>query len=501
MSSRPRRSIVRPDYRSLANISVPRPSYCTSRGKENSSDSDKLYRLTVVEDEANGMVKVHYIGYSHEYDEWRSNEDIVELNVEDESSFDEQDSHDESNTIPAAPFSTNHQSLEQRWLHHLGFEVITPRRGIYYDGHEREDVVEYRKEYLRKMVKIGFIHFTNAPTESAKLAIPTDIDPPTLEKRSKTVVFFHDESTFNANDDQNLKWGVKGEKIIKPKSKGAGIMISDFVDEHQGFLALTDGEHQLAKQSDPEIKQYAREFLEYGESREGYWTRDKFIAQMERAIKIAEIKYPKTQGWRHVWVFDHSSCHAAMGDDALEVAHMNVKPGGKQRIMRDTTYDGKVQKMYYTVRGEKIAKGMKMVLEERGISTIGKNAGWMRETLAAHPDFRDEKCLVAHLLVNKGHIPVFLPKFHPELNPIERVWAHLKRYTRAHCYYSLQSLRKNIPLSYDSVTLENIQNHFRKVKHYMFGYLEGFAPGKDFEDTLKKYKVAVKSHRRIGVNE
>ena len=64
---------------------------------------------------------------------------------------------------------------------------------------------------------------------------------------------------------------------------------------------------------------------------------------------------------------------------------------------------------------------MKMVLEERGISTTGKNASWMRETLATHPDFQDEKCLVAHL-VNKGHIiPMFLPKFHPELNPIERV--------------------------------------------------------------------------------
>ena len=125
------------------------------------------------------------------------------------------------------------------------------------------------------------------------------------------------------------------------------------------------------------------------------------------------------------------------------------------------------------MRGENIAKGMKMVLEERGISTIRKNASWMRETLAVHPDFRDEKCLVAHLLVNKGHIPMFLPKFHLEMNPIERVWAHLKRYTRAHCNYSLQSLRKNIPLSYDSVTLENIHNHFRKVKHYMFGYLEG----------------------------
>ena len=49
---------------------------------------------------------------------------------------------------------------------------------------------------------------------------------------------------------------------------------------------------------------------------------------------IAEIKYPKEDGWSHVWVFDHSSCHAAMADDALDVSKMNVKPGGKQRIMR-----------------------------------------------------------------------------------------------------------------------------------------------------------------------
>ena len=110
----------------------------------------------------------------------------------------------------------------------------------------------------------------------------------------------------------------------------------------------------------------------------------------------------------------------------------------------------------------------------------------MRETLKKHPDFKNEKSMIEHFLVQKGHIPIFLPKFHPELNPIERVWAQFKRYTKAHCNYSIQSLRKNIPTSYDSVTLENIQNHVRKVKHYMFGYLEGLAPGKELDDTLKK---------------
>ena len=120
----------------------------------------------------------------------------------------------------------------------------------------------------------------------------------------------------------------------------------------------------------------------YGENKEGYWTRDKFIAQMERAVVIAEMKYPKEEGWRHVWVFDHSSCHAAMADDALDVNKMNVRPGGKQRIMHDTVWNGKKWRMYTIASdGTKVAKGLKIVLEERGVSTVRKGADWMRETL------------------------------------------------------------------------------------------------------------------------
>ena len=49
------------------------------------------------------------------------------------------------------------------------------------------------------------------------------------------------------------------------------------------------------------------------------------------------------------------------------------------------------------------------------------------ETLAKHFDFRDEKGMIERMLVERAHIPCFLSKFHPELNPIERVWAQLKR--------------------------------------------------------------------------
>ena len=101
--------------------------------------------------------------------------------------------------------------------------------------------------------------------------------------REKTVVIFHDESTFNANDDQSTQWGVKGEGMLRPKSKGSGIMVSDFIDERNGILVLTDKEYEEANKHDITITQRARETLEYSESREGYWSSNKFMTQQYRA--------------------------------------------------------------------------------------------------------------------------------------------------------------------------------------------------------------------------
>ena len=72
----------------------------------------------------------------------------------------------------------------------------------------------------------------------------------------------------------------------------------------------------------------------------------------------------------------------------------------------------------------------------------------MQTILASRADFRNKKSRIEQRLIEKGHIPIFLPKYHPELNAVERVWAQLKRYTRGHCKYSLPSLRKTIPLAY-----------------------------------------------------
>ena len=51
-------------------------------------------------------------------------------------------------------------------------------------------------------------------------------------------------------------------------------------------------------------------------------------------IPIFEYLQPGAIG---IWIFDCSSAHEALSEDALNVKNMNIKPGGKQAKLRNTT--------------------------------------------------------------------------------------------------------------------------------------------------------------------
>ena len=46
--------------------------------------------------------------------------------------------------------------------------------------------------------------------------------------------------------------------------------------------------------------------------------------------------------------------------------------------------------------------------------------------LSLQDDFVNEKPLLQHYLEGRGHVCLFLPKFHCELNPIELLWGYAK---------------------------------------------------------------------------
>jgi len=61
------------------------------------------------------------------------------------------------------------------------------------------------------------------------------------------------------------------------------------------------------------------------------------------------------------------------------------------------------------------------------------------------------KSLVQEVIEAAGHICIFLPKFHCELNFIEFFWGAMKKYLREHCDYTYSGLQKNIPDALKSV--------------------------------------------------
>ena len=70
-------------------------------------------------------------------------------------------------------------------------------------------------------------------------------------------MFFHDESTFQANDDQSMQSVRKEPSDDEAKGEGQWVMGSDVTDEH-------NDECKAAEQARPSETKYAREFRTKG---------------------------------------------------------------------------------------------------------------------------------------------------------------------------------------------------------------------------------------------
>eukprot|EP00733_Pompholyxophrys_punicea_P000855 Pompholyxophrys_punicea_v1_NODE_325_length_2252_cov_4.671825.p1 type:complete len:134 gc:universal NODE_325_length_2252_cov_4.671825:1165-764(-) len=116
-------------------------------------------------------------------------------------------------------------------------------------------------------------------------------------------------------------------------------MISDFICEEIGYLKLTEEQKKLPEASRLSSPN-ARVVFEYGKNRSGYWGNEHFQKQLENVIAIHNIRFPHAQA---LFVVDNSSGHRAFAPNALNAEKMNVNPGGKQPILRNTFWNGKEQ--------------------------------------------------------------------------------------------------------------------------------------------------------------
>ena len=212
-------------------------------------------------------------------------------------------------------------------LHRLGFRPTSHKKGAYIDGHERDDVVAHRKDFIEEMKTLREMHLPPPPPSDERAAMP----PPNAKFLKQLILINHDERIFNTNEGQKWAWATGDQPIIQPKIIGASIMVSDFIKQRGGILRLTETEAIRAGASFPKT---AHVLLEYGEDKKDYWNSDRFMANIKDAVAIAEFKYPPEKNTL-IFIFDQSSCHKAYAKNALNTTRMNVHPGGKQPCMQD----------------------------------------------------------------------------------------------------------------------------------------------------------------------
>ncbi|KIJ38320.1 hypothetical protein M422DRAFT_140280, partial [Sphaerobolus stellatus SS14] len=93
--------------------------------------------------------------------------------------------------------------------------------------------------------------------------------------------------------------------------------------------------------------------------------------------------------------------------------------------------------------------------------------------LDLQPDFHEQKSLAQEVIEEAGHLCIFLPKFHCELNFIGFFWGAVKRYLCEHSDGSFAMLKENMEKALSSVPLATIQ----KWEHQMWCWLTAYEKG------------------------
>lgn len=202
--------------------------------------------------------------------------------------------------------------------------------------------------------------------------------PSNLENGEKPLVLVtHNESTFNVNDGKRKIWKEKGKSLLRPKRRGKGIMVSEFLTSFgrlQVPSTVPDAQlfHDFNWPLDENQKprQCCTELLKYG--KDNYWDGNKMTDQtINLATRIFPYAYP---GCQALFAFDNASNHACFAENALLARKMNLGAGGKQPVMRDGYHSTIPQPQFMTFPEDHPEvllcgkpKGLKQVLTERGL--------------------------------------------------------------------------------------------------------------------------------------
>jgi len=124
----------------------------------------------------------------------------------------------------------------RRWLNVLNWRYRKKKRGMYIDGHERDDVVEYRRAFIKRWKEEYEPRMVLYGDDGKVLKTPNGFPVP-QGVRFRLILVTHDESTFYENDRRKVLWQhTTHAPAPERKGEGESLMISDFLTPEWGRL-------------------------------------------------------------------------------------------------------------------------------------------------------------------------------------------------------------------------------------------------------------------------
>ena len=162
------------------------------------------------------------------------------------------------------------ENTARAWLKHFGWEFRVGKKDVYYDGHERPDVIEYRKHFLNEIFELE--KWMSKPLNDNIMVL----EEPILNVNEKRhILITHDESIFYANNGKKTFWGPVGHQPLRKKGAGLSLHVSDFLTEVDGRLKTEEKK--------------ACVMMKLGVNRDRWWKTDDLIKQVK--LSVLFLKY------------------------------------------------------------------------------------------------------------------------------------------------------------------------------------------------------------------
>jgi hypothetical protein len=226
-------------------------------------------------------------------------------------------------------------------------------KAYHFRNEDGEDIVEVHADWLYcygddKKLPNGILPL---PKYGGNLSVrkPENVKP--------RVPFGQDEAIFRSSQLNESCWAIDGQQTLRTKSMGVGRMVSALCSREFGFgldLSVEEldrvnerrrnhkyGDEDAAiyllgssDKKDLEASPFVR-YLEYGKGKDGYWSYNHMVLQLEDCTDVFKVLYPE---FDIVFELDHSSGHDKEKADGLTTTQsmLGWEHGGKQRSMRDS---------------------------------------------------------------------------------------------------------------------------------------------------------------------